>query len=132
MGEKTDAKVAVVSCSVSSSWKHFAHGRSPIDGSRPSRAALHPSSSPGATVRYRLNLALGLVLAGDSKTAEGIARFDLDPDGARDQIAYFETIKALGDSKEARAAIRAHIRGNTAAIPPNQPRTFTTPDIRGR
>ena len=75
-------------------------------------------SSPGATVRHRLNLALGLVLAGDSRTAEGIARFDLDPAGARDQIAYFETIKAQGDPKESRAAIRAHIRGSSGnAVP---------------
>jgi Flp pilus assembly protein TadD len=74
-------------------------------------------SSPGATVRHRLNLALGLVLSGDSRTAEGIARFDLSPAGARDQVAYFETIKALGQSSEARAAIRAHIRGNAVSAP---------------
>jgi Flp pilus assembly protein TadD len=68
-------------------------------------------SLPGAGVRHRLNLALALVLAGDTRTAEGVARFDFDTAAARDQIAYFETIKALGDSEDARAAIRAHIRG---------------------
>lgn len=73
-------------------------------------------SSPGATVRHRLNLALALVLAGDSRTAEGVARFDFDSAAATDQIAYFETIRALGNSKDARAAIRAHIRGEGEAF----------------
>ena len=68
-------------------------------------------SSPGATVRNRLNLALALVLSGDSRTAEGVARFDLNAQAAHDQIAYFETIRAMGNSKQARAAIRAHLRG---------------------
>jgi Flp pilus assembly protein TadD len=68
-------------------------------------------SSSNATMRHRLNLALGLVLAGDSNTAEIVARFDLDDKSARDQIAYFETIKALDSAEEKRAAIRAQIRG---------------------
>jgi Flp pilus assembly protein TadD len=73
-------------------------------------------ATPGATVRHRINLALALVLAGDSRTAEGVARFDLSPTAARDQIAYFETIRALGTSEDARAAIRAHIRGDGEAF----------------
>lgn len=69
-------------------------------------------SHPSASARHRLNLALGLVLAGDSRTAETVARFDLDNRSARDQIAYYETIKALGSAEDSRAAIRAHIRGD--------------------
>lgn len=71
-------------------------------------------ANTGATPRHRSNLALALVLAGDSATAETVARYDLDDRSARDQIAYFETIKALGAADETRAAIRAHIRGDNA------------------
>ena len=68
---------------------------------------------PQATTRHRLNFALSLVLTGNTRMAESVVRMDLDARAAEDQIAFFETIKSLGDSKEARAAIRAHIRGNS-------------------
>lgn len=66
---------------------------------------------PGATTRHRLNYALSLVLSGDTKTAEKVVRMDLDSRAANEQIAFFETIKGLGSTKDARAAIRAHIQG---------------------
>lgn len=71
------------------------------------------SAHPGATTRHRLNFSLSLVLSGDIKMAERVARMDLDPMSADEHIAYFETIKSLGKTKEARAAIRAHIRGTS-------------------
>lgn len=88
-------------------------------------------ASPKASERHRLNLALGLVLAGDSKTAESVARFDLNNGAARDQIAYFETIKSLADPTETRAAIRAHIRGDSQEFikmrGPSKPRNYAVP-----
>lgn len=88
-------------------------------------------ASPSATRRHRLNLALGLVLAGDSATAETVARFDLNNRSARDQIAYFETIKSLGEAKDTRAAIRAHIRGDSQEFikmrGPAKPRNYAVP-----
>jgi Flp pilus assembly protein TadD len=66
---------------------------------------------PQATTRHRLNYALSLVLTGNTRMAESVVRLDLDTRTADDQIAFFETIKSLGNSKDARAAIRAHIRG---------------------
>jgi Flp pilus assembly protein TadD len=88
-------------------------------------------ASPKASERHRLNLALGLVLAGDSKTAESVARFDLNNRAAQDQIAYFETIKSLADPTETRAAIRAHIRGDSQEFikmrGPSKPRNYAVP-----
>jgi Flp pilus assembly protein TadD len=66
---------------------------------------------PQATMRHRLNFALSLVLTGNTRMAESVVRIDLDTRAADEQIAFFETIKSLGNSKDARAAIRAHIRG---------------------
>jgi Flp pilus assembly protein TadD len=71
------------------------------------------SAQPEATTRHRLNFALSLVLSGDTRMAEKVVRMDLDSKSADEQIALFETIKALGSSKDARAAIRAQIRGTS-------------------
>lgn len=68
---------------------------------------------PSATKRHRLNYALSLVLLGDTRMAERVVRLDLDKVAASDQIAFYETIKSLGNTKDARAAIRAHIRGGS-------------------
>lgn len=65
----------------------------------------------GAGIQHRMNLALALVESGDSNAALSIARMDLGPREANQQIAYFETIHAMGDSPAAREAIRAHILG---------------------
>ena len=70
-------------------------------------------SQPSATKRHRLNYALSLVLAGDTGMAERVVRVDLDKAAAAEQIAFYETIKSLGNTKDARAAIRAHIRGGS-------------------
>lgn len=70
-------------------------------------------AEPGATARHRLNLALSLVLAGDTRTAESIVRMDLDARSTAEQIAFFETIKSIGNAKDTRAAIRAHIHGSS-------------------
>lgn len=67
---------------------------------------------PEAGTKHRMNLALALVRAGDTDSALSIARMDLGARDASDQIAYFETIHALGDSPAARQAIQAHIRGS--------------------
>lgn len=64
-----------------------------------------------ATARHRLNLALALVIAGETAAAEQIARVDLDPATADAQIAYFETVAALRDSRALRKAIGAHLAG---------------------
>lgn len=71
----------------------------------------HLVARPRATTRQRLNYALSLVLTGNTRLAESVVRMDLDSETADEQIAAFETIKALGNTKDARAAIRAHIRG---------------------
>ena len=71
------------------------------------------AAQPEATTRHRLNFALSLVLNGDTRMAESVVRMDLDTKSAGEQIAFFETIKSLGKSKDARAAIRAHIRGTS-------------------
>ena len=71
------------------------------------------SAHPEATTRHRLNFALSLVLSDDTRMAERVARMNLDTKSADEQIAYFETIKSLGKTKEARSAIRAHIRGTS-------------------
>ena len=63
-------------------------------------------------MQHRMNLALALVQAGDSNAALSIARMDLGPNAANEQIAYFETIRALGDAPAARQAIQAHIYGS--------------------
>jgi Flp pilus assembly protein TadD len=68
---------------------------------------------PQATTRHRLNFALSLVLTGNTRMAESVVRMDLNTNAADDQIAYFETIKSLGNTKDARAAIRAHVRGTS-------------------
>lgn len=69
------------------------------------------ASDRRAGTQHRMNLALALVHAGDSVSALSIARQDLGPREANDQIAYFETLRALGDSPTMRQAIQAHIRG---------------------
>lgn len=69
------------------------------------------ASDRKANTRNRMNLALALVKAGDSASALSIARQDLGPRDAGDQIAYFETLHALGDTPTARQAIQAHIYG---------------------
>lgn len=68
-------------------------------------------ATPSATTRHRLNYALSLVLSGDTRTAEKVVRMDLDSRAANEQLSFFETIKGLGSTKDARAAIRAHIQG---------------------
>ena len=69
------------------------------------------AAQPEASTRHRHNFALSLVLNGNTRMAEKVVRMDLDSKSANEQIAFFETIKSLGNSKDARAAIRAHIRG---------------------
>ncbi len=71
------------------------------------------AAQPQATTRHRLNFALSLVLSGDTRMAESVVRMDLDSKSADEQIAFFETIKSLGNTKDARAAMRAHIRGTS-------------------
>lgn len=69
------------------------------------------AENPRATTQHRMNLALALVMAGDSDSALSVVRTDLGPRGAREQVAYFETVRALGDAPTARQALQAYIRG---------------------
>lgn len=69
------------------------------------------AASVRSTARYRRNLALALVLAGENQSARTVVLIDLPENLADQQIAYYETIKALGKTDAARDAIRAHIQG---------------------
>jgi Flp pilus assembly protein TadD len=83
------------------------------------------AASRGATTRHRLNYALSLVLSGDTRMAERVVRMDLDKESAEDQITFFETIKSLGKTKAARAAIRAHINGTANSFMHPRRKTLT-------
>jgi Flp pilus assembly protein TadD len=64
-----------------------------------------------ATARHRLNLALALVLSGESGAALEIVRMDLDPASADAQIAWFETLRAIASPKALREAIGTQLAG---------------------
>lgn len=64
-----------------------------------------------ANKRHQLNLVLALVMADEPQSALSIAQMVLPAGEARDQIANFQTIKALGNPVAIRNAIRAHITG---------------------
>lgn len=65
-----------------------------------------------STPRQRLNLALAFGLAGESKAAEEVARMDLDEAAVQRNVAYYETLRAIGDPKATSEAIMAHIYGS--------------------
>jgi len=77
------------------------------------------AADPRATPRHRLNLALVLGLAGESAAAGDILRRYFDADAVRRNLAYYETLRALGDAKAVVAALGAHFAG--VAAPPRAP-----------
>lgn len=75
---------------------------------------------PGATSRHRLNLALALGLAGRMVEAADLARRDLDETSVLNNLAYYETLRAMKDSRARLHAIGSSTGGH-----------FTDPDRPG-
>lgn len=57
------------------------------------------SGDPRATRRHRMNLALAYGLAGDSDAAARVASVDLDEAAVRNNLAYYQTLRAMKSSK---------------------------------
>lgn len=66
------------------------------------------AASPKATARNRLNLALAYGLAGETDAAAETARMDLDERSVQQNLAFYETLRALKDSRLTMRAIGAH------------------------
>jgi Flp pilus assembly protein TadD len=66
------------------------------------------AAGSAATARQRLNLALAYGLAGERETAAATARIDLDERSVQQNLAFYDTLRALGDSRETIRAIGAH------------------------
>lgn len=73
------------------------------------------AADPRATARQRLNLALAFGLAGESEAAAEVARMDLDEEAVQRNIAYYETLRALGNPKATTEALKAYVSGQAAA-----------------
>lgn len=63
------------------------------------------ASSPQATARHRLNLALVLGLAGRTQEAARVASIDLDPRSVRDNLAYYAELRAMSPRARAEAIL---------------------------
>ncbi len=61
------------------------------------------ATAPTSTPRERLTLALIYGLQGDVKSAEKIARLDLDAQGVRQNLAYYESLRRLTPEARQRA-----------------------------
>lgn len=72
---------------------------------------------PGATVRYRQNLALVYGLAGDNDHAASIARGDLDEAAIRNNLAYYTLLRSLDDVGRTAAILGADVRASKAPPP---------------
>lgn len=66
------------------------------------------AASAGATARNRLNLALAYGLAGETGAAAETARLDLDEASVQQNLSFYETLRALDDSRLTIRAIGAH------------------------
>jgi Flp pilus assembly protein TadD len=84
----------------------------------------------GATPRERQNLALVYGLAGEWEKSARVARLDLDEQAVRRNLAFYQTLKALGDPRKVAEAVGLRRRGPdgtgsqspyAAPIPPAQP-----------
>jgi Flp pilus assembly protein TadD len=64
------------------------------------------ATGPGATAAHRLNLALGLGLAGRTDDAERIARADLDERAVQSNMAYYAMLRGLSPKDRAEALLR--------------------------
>lgn len=67
---------------------------------------------PGATSRHRLNLALALGLAGRMVEAADLARRDLDETSVRNNLTYYETLRAMKNSRARLLAIGSSTGGH--------------------
>jgi Flp pilus assembly protein TadD len=65
------------------------------------------ASSPQASSRYRLNLALAYGLAGDDEKAAAAAREDLGQSDIDSNRRYYQTLRALGDRARSEAILGA-------------------------
>lgn len=70
----------------------------------------------GAGPRQRLNLALVYGLAGETEAAAETARIDLQEHAVRQNLAFYETLRALKDSRQTIRAIGAHNATQPAAV----------------
>jgi Flp pilus assembly protein TadD len=57
------------------------------------------SADPRATRRHRMNLALAYGLSGDNDAAARVASSELDLDSVRNNLAYYQTLRAMKSSK---------------------------------
>ncbi len=69
------------------------------------------AADPLATVRNRQNLALVYGLAGQPAKAARIARMDLGEAAVRNNLAYYETLRALSGQAKAAAVFRRQGKG---------------------
>jgi Flp pilus assembly protein TadD len=61
--------------------------------------------APGANARQRQNLALVYGLAGEPERAAQVARMDLDETSVRQNLVFYETLRALGDPRKVAEAV---------------------------
>jgi Flp pilus assembly protein TadD len=68
------------------------------------------ASDPTANRRHRLNLALVHGLSGDVQRAARWARRELNEDEVRDNLLYYQTLRAMGDSGKTAAVFGVYSR----------------------
>lgn len=61
--------------------------------------------APGSTVRQRQNLALIYGLSGDRDRAAAVARIDLDESSVRQNLVFYETLRAMNDPRKVAEAV---------------------------
>lgn len=76
------------------------------------------ASSPRATARNRLNLALAYGMAGEMTAAAETARIDLDESSVQRNLSFYATLRALDDSRQTIRAIGAHNATQPLRSPP--------------
>jgi Flp pilus assembly protein TadD len=69
-----------------------------------------------ATARQRQNLALVYGLAGDRDKAGEIARLDLDESAVRKNLAFYETLRAMGDPRKVAEAVGLRARAAAGGL----------------
>jgi Flp pilus assembly protein TadD len=72
--------------------------------------------APGSTVRQRQNLVLVYGLAGERNRAAQVARMDLDEIAVRQNLVYYETLRAMGDPRKVAEALGLRRQGVTAGL----------------
>ena len=63
------------------------------------------ATMPNATVRHRQNLALAYGVAGETEKAERLARVDLDEQAVLQNMAFYNTLRAMTDHAQKVAAL---------------------------